>query len=107
MNTRKVPISQIKFYENNAKYHPGKQIESIVQSIRQFGFRQPLVFDKNNIIVAGLTRLQTAISMGLHDVPAEMAEDLTEEQINRWRKFTGKQAIIESTQQTFDEVSYG
>ncbi len=51
MNIRMVPIAEIKPYENNIKQHPSKQLESIVQSIQTFGFRQPLVIDKNNVIV--------------------------------------------------------
>jgi DNA modification methylase len=85
MNIKMVPLHEIKPYENNVKQHPVKQLESIVQSIRQFGFRQPIVLDKNNVIVCGHARYEAAAALALSDVPCEMADDLTEEQINAYR----------------------
>lgn len=85
MNIKMIPLHEIKPYENNVKQHPVKQLESIVSSITQFGFRQPLVLDKNNVIVCGHARYEAAASIGLADVPCEMADDLTEEQINAYR----------------------
>lgn len=85
MNIRMVPIHQIRPYENNVKQHPIKQLESITQSIKSFGFRQPLVLDKNNIIVCGHARYEAAATLGISSIPCEMADDLTEEQINAYR----------------------
>lgn len=85
MNIKMVPLHEIRPYENNVKQHPVKQLESIVQSIRLFGFRQPLVLDKNNVIVCGHARYEAAASLGIENVPCEMASSLTEEQINAYR----------------------
>lgn len=85
MNIRMVPLHEIKPYENNAKQHPVRQLEAITQSIKDFGFRQPLVLDKNNTIVCGHARYEAAASLGICDVPCEMASDLSEEQISAYR----------------------
>lgn len=60
MNIKQIPIEKIKPYDNNVKKHPDRQIQSIVQSIKTFGFRQPLVIDKNKVIVAGHARYEAA-----------------------------------------------
>jgi ParB family transcriptional regulator, chromosome partitioning protein len=85
MNIRMVPLHQIRPYENNVKQHPIKQLESIVQSIKTFGFRQPIVIDANNVIVCGHARYEAAAAIGMGDVPCEIASDLSKEQINAYR----------------------
>jgi ParB family chromosome partitioning protein len=85
MNIVNVPLHEIKPYENNVKQHPVRQLESIVESIRHFGFQQPIVIDKNNVIVAGHARYEAATTLGLHEAPCTIANDLTEEQINAYR----------------------
>lgn len=85
MNIRMVPLHQIRPYENNVKQHPVKQLESVANSIKDFGFRQNIVLDKNNIIVAGHARYEAAAALGIQQLPCEIADDLTEEQINAYR----------------------
>ncbi len=85
MNIRMVPLHEIKPYENNVRQHPVRQLESIVQSMQQFGFQQPLVIDKNNIIVCGHARYEAAATIGMENVPCQVASELTEEQINAYR----------------------
>ena len=85
MNIRMVPLHEIKPYENNVKQHPVRQLESIVESIKRFGFRQPLVLDNNNTIVCGHARYEAAATIGIEELPCEMASDLSEEQINAYR----------------------
>lgn len=85
MNIRMVPLHEIKPYENNVKQHPVRQLESIIQSIKTFGFRQPIVIDKNNVIVCGHARYEAAAACAISAIPCEMASDLTEEQINAYR----------------------
>jgi site-specific DNA-methyltransferase (adenine-specific) len=60
-------------------------MESIVQSIKNFGFRQPLVLDRNNTIVCGHARYEAAAALGIETVPCELASDLSEEQISAYR----------------------
>jgi len=77
-------ISEIKPYEKNAKKHDKKQIQQVANSIKEFGFNQPLVLDKNNIIIVGHGRFEAAKLLGLKEVPS-ITVDLTEEQANAYR----------------------
>jgi len=80
-----VPTSALKPYEKNAKKHPTEQVERIANSIREFGFRQPLVIAGSNEVVAGHGRLLAAIRLELAEVPCVLADDLTDEQIRAYR----------------------
>ena len=75
----------LKPYHKNAKKHPDDQVEHIANSIREFGFRQPIVVDENNVVVIGHGRLLAAKKLGLDQVPVVRADDLTEAQINALR----------------------
>lgn len=77
-------------YERNAKVHDEKQIKNVAQSIRQFGFVQPLVIDRDNVVVIGHCRLLAAKRLGLETVPCIKAEDLTDEEIRRLRIIDNK-----------------
>lgn len=85
MNIEMMPIDSIRPYEKNAKKHPADQVEHIANSIREFGFRQPLVIDKDGVLIIGHGRLLAAKSLGMHDVPVVRADDLTEEQVKALR----------------------
>ncbi len=85
MNIRMVALHEIKPYENNVKQHPVRQLEAIMHSIQQFGFRQPIVIDRDNTIVAGHARYEAATTIGMQEVPCEIADNLTEQQINAYR----------------------
>lgn len=85
MNIRKIPLHEIKPYENNIKKHPIKQLEAICSSIQKFGFRQPIVIDRNNVIIAGHARYEAAAAMGMVEVPCEYADDLSEQDVNAYR----------------------
>lgn len=80
-----LPVDALKPYERNAKLHPAEQVEHIANSIREFGFRQPLVVDKNNVLVIGHGRLLAAQKLGMEEVPCVRADDLTDEQIKALR----------------------
>ena len=84
MQVIELSLSDIKPYENN----PRKNDESakyVAESIKQFGFKVPIVIDKNNVIVCGHTRYKAAKKLKLKTVPCIMADDLTEEQIKASR----------------------
>ena len=85
MNIRLVPLHEIKPYENNVKQHPIRQLQAIERSIAQFGFQQPIVIDKNNIIICGHARYEAAASLGLDLIPCQVAEELTEDLANAYR----------------------
>ena len=81
MTIEYLPVKQLHEYSRNAKKHPADQVKHIANSIREFGFRQPLVIDKDNVLVIGHGRLWAAKKLGLDAVPCVRADDLTEEQI--------------------------
>lgn len=71
-------------YENNPRDND-KAVDVVANSIKEFGFKVPIVVDKNNVIVTGHTRLKAAKKLGLDSVPVIVADDLTEEQIKAFR----------------------
>lgn len=72
-------------YENNAKLHPQEQIDRLCNGIKAFGWTQPLVIDKNNVVVIGHGRLMAAKQLLLDKVPCIRRDDLSEEEINACR----------------------
>ena len=83
-------IKELKPYKKNAKKHPKEQVERIANSIKEFGFTQPVIIDRNNCVVAGHGRILGAKKAGLKQVPTVMLEDLTEEQIKAYRLVDNK-----------------
>lgn len=81
MNVIQMRVQEITPYERNAKKHPEEQVEHIANSIREFGWQQPLVVDKNNVLVIGHGRLLAAKHLGLTEVPVVRADQLNEQQI--------------------------
>lgn len=79
------PIKELKPYKKNAKKHPKEQVEQIANSIKEFGFTQPVLIDKNNCVVAGHGRILGAKKAGLKEVPTLCLDDLTEEQVKAYR----------------------
>ena len=79
------PIKELKPYKKNAKKHPKTQVEQIANSIKEFGFTQPVLIDKDNNVVAGHGRVLGAKKAGLTEVPTLCLDDLTEEQIKAYR----------------------
>ena len=77
-------IEELKPYENNPRFNDDA-VEYVAKSIKEFGFKVPIVLDKNNVIVAGHTRYKASMELGLDEVPCIIADDLTEEQVNAFR----------------------
>lgn len=77
-------VSDLKPYRNNPRRNEAA-VEPVSQSIKAFGFKVPLVIDKDDVVVTGHTRLLAAKELGLKKVPCIVADDLTEEQINAFR----------------------
>lgn len=71
-------------YENNPRNNKNA-VEYVAESIKEFGFKVPLVIDKDNVIVCGHTRYLAAEKLGMEAVPCIIANDLTGEQINAYR----------------------
>ena len=85
MKVKEVSIDKLQPYKRNAKKHPRSQVERIAASLREFGWRQPVVIDKDGVVVIGHGRLEAAKSLGMKTVPVTIAEDLTEAQIKALR----------------------
>lgn len=83
-------IKDLKPYKKNAKKHSKEQVEWIANSIKEFGFTQPVIVDKHNSVVAGHGRILGAKKAGLKSVPTVCLEDLTEEQIKAYRLVDNK-----------------
>ena len=84
-----IPISAVKPYEKNPRKND-KAVDGVAESIKQFGFKQPIVIDKNGVIVAGHTRYKAALKLGLDTVPCVRADDLTQKQIKAYRILDNK-----------------
>lgn len=80
MEIIKVPINDLKEYKNNAKQHPQEQIEQIKNSIKEFGFNDPIAIDENNVIIEGHGRLYAIKELGYEEVECIKLKHLTEEQ---------------------------
>ena len=77
-------FSEIHPYEKNPRFNDGA-VEAVANSIKEFGFQQPIVVDKDFVVVVGHTRLKAAEQLGLTEVPVVIAENLTPEQVQAYR----------------------
>lgn len=85
MNIKNIAVKDLVPYEKNTKKHDDVQINNVAESIKQYGFVQPIVIDKNNVVVIGHCRLLAAKKLKMADVPCVCVEDLTEEQVKALR----------------------
>ena len=93
MDIIELPIKAIKPYKNNPRKND-KAVEYVANSIRQFGFKIPIVIDSNYEIVCGHTRWKAAKVIGLETVPCIMADDLNDDQIRAFRLADNKTAEV-------------
>lgn len=84
MEIKMVKVEDLKPYENNPRFNDDA-VEYVANSIKNFGFKVPMVIDKDNVIVAGHTRYKASLELGLKEVPCIIADDLNEEQIKAFR----------------------
>ena len=84
MKIEELKVSDLIPYENNPRKNEGA-VDAVAESIREFGFRVPIVVDKENVIIAGHTRWKSAQKLGLEVVPVIRADDLTDEQVKAFR----------------------
>ncbi|NOW85549.1 DNA modification methylase [Clostridium beijerinckii] len=89
MQIELIHIDKIKPYENNPRNNDAA-VEKVAESIKEFGFKIPIVVDKDNIIIAGHTRYKAAKKLGLESIPVIKAEDLTEQQVKAFRIMDNK-----------------
>ena len=86
-------IGEIKPYEKNPRKNDNA-VDAVASSISQFGFKNPIVIDGNNVIICGHTRYKAAKKLGLNTVPCVVASDLTDEQIKAYRLADNKVAEL-------------
>ncbi len=79
-----MPIGSVKPYENNPRRNDDA-VDAVANSIREFGFKSPIIVDRNLVIIAGHTRLKAAKALGMKEVPVVIASDLSEEQARALR----------------------
>ena len=84
MNIINLKINEIKPYEKNPRQND-QAVNAVAESIKQFGFQQPIVVDKNKVIIVGHTRHKAAKKLGLEEVPCVIADNLTEKQVKKYR----------------------
>jgi len=84
-------IDEVIPYENNPRKND-EAVDYVAKSIQEFGFKVPIIIDKDNVIVTGHTRLKAAKKLNMTEVPVIMADDLTEEQIKAFRLADNKVA---------------
>ena len=78
-------LAELTPYSGNAKKHDSTQIANVAESIKQFGFVQPIVIDRDGVIVIGHCRALAAKKLGIQEVPCVCVDDLTPEQVNALR----------------------
>jgi len=101
MQTIDIAISRIIPYENNPRYNENA-VDAVARSIEEFGFQQPIVVDKDYVIIAGHTRHKAALKLGLETVPCVVADNLTEEQVRAYRLADNK--VGELAKWDFDKL---
>ena len=85
MEIRNISVKDLIPYDRNTKKHDKTQINNVAESIKQYGFVQPIVIDKNNVVVIGHCRLLAAKQLKMKEVPCVCVDDLTDEQVKALR----------------------
>lgn len=119
MNVVDKPISWVKPYDNNPRNND-EAMAAVRASLKEFGFQQPIVCDKDGIIIVGHTRFKAAISLSMKTVPVVIADKLTPTQVKAYRLADNKvgelaewdddrlmMEIADLMQDGFDLAQYG
>jgi len=101
MKINNIKLSDLIPYENNPRTNDGA-VQYVQNSIKKFGFKVPIIIDKNNVIVAGHTRYKAAQNLNLETVPVIVADDLTPEQVKAFRIADNKTS--EKAQWNFEKL---
>lgn len=92
MQIEYLEIDKVIPYVNNPRLNDGEAVDRVAASIKEYGFKSPIIVDKDNVIVAGHTRYKAAKKLELDTVPVIKADDLTPEQIRAYRIADNKTA---------------
>jgi site-specific DNA-methyltransferase (adenine-specific) len=93
MNVEMRPIGSIRPYANNPRLNDAA-VDAVAKSIKEFGFRQPIVVDEDSVIIVGHTRYKAALKLGLTHVPVHVAAGLTPAQAKAYRLADNQTASI-------------
>jgi site-specific DNA-methyltransferase (adenine-specific) len=99
MDIINIALKDLKPYEKNPRKNDDA-VKYVAESIKEFGFKVPIVIDKDNVIVAGHTRYKAAKKLGMTEIPCIIADDLTDEQIKAFRLADNK--VAEKAEWDFD-----
>ena len=86
-------LKELKPYENNPRSND-EAVEYVANSIKEFGFKNPIILDNNNVIICGHTRYKAAKKLEIQSIPCIVCSDLTPEQIKTFRLVDNKTAEI-------------
>lgn len=86
-------LEDIRPYDNNPRLND-KAVPAVAESLKEFGWQQPIVIDRDGVIVAGHTRYKAALELGLKTAPCKYADELTPEQVNAYRLADNKTAEL-------------
>ena len=89
MKIENIDIKKIIPYERNPRRND-QAVDIVAKSVREFGFRVPVIIDKDNVIIAGHTRLKAAEKLGITEIPCVRADNLTPEQAKAFRIMDNK-----------------
>ena len=96
-------IDELIPYEHNAKEHDETQVKNLATSIEKYGWQNPILINKDNVIIAGHGRVLGAKELGLTEAPCIYADDLTEEQVREYRILDNK---LSESEYLYDELSF-
>ena len=93
LNVKMMPIGDVVPYEKNPRLND-QAVDAVASSIREFGFKVPIVVDSKGVVVSGHTRLKAAKKLGLAEVPVIVADDLDDTKIKAFRLADNKVAEL-------------
>src|SRR6516162_2307581 len=93
MHVEMRPLASIQPYANNPRQNDSG-VDAVATSIREYGFRQPIVVDEENVIIVGHTRYKAALKLGLEMVPVHVAVGLTPAQAKAYRLADNQTATL-------------
>ena len=93
LNVKMMPIGDVVPYEKNPRLND-QAVDAVASSIREFGFKVPIVVDSKGVVVSGHTRLKAAKTLGLAEVPVIVADDLDDTKIKAFRLADNKVAEL-------------
>lgn len=96
MQIEYINIDELIPYANNPRNNDGEAVDRVASSIKEYGFKNPIIIDKDNVIVAGNTRYKAAKKLKLETVPVIKVDDLTPAQIKAYRIADNKVAEYSS-----------